>query len=665
MAGLNFENTADNSNFSQKVRTADDGVERATSELNQLFSNVKSQFTGNTKDLQVLYDSLLKQMFKNRQAEIDLLADGAEKRWMQLELDYKKGYAEIKKLEAEWKASSGGSLIKEQNNVLIQRKTNAEKKYSKGTEKALKKDDYDLLKASTKFLEILEKVGTQTTASLKKVRDALKDALNDSEIDLKPEERKKVQKAFDSLDLKIAERNPFSGLIDAFKDYFKAREAIKNIKENQPNENKENPESSNFSNSNIKKDPSSGMTLAEAEQKEQQSIQKIGESVNGIGAYGSAVTTGVGQIVGVLSDFGAEVPEVVSGTLAGVSQVTDSLAGISLTNPVSIIKGAFGALAGLGKMAAAWFKAGDAKHDENIKKMQKEIDGLSDSYADLEREAGKLYSTDKAEALETMNENLEEQSRLIEQQMQEEQDKKNTDKAKMKEYQDRLDENKKKIEENKEAAIEAICGTSITEAINEFAQAYADAWITGTSMAEASAKALRTVLKNAVVKSLEALISDDVEHLLGLIAKFWKDEKFDDSERQIIEDWLGMITNKSDNFLEGTGVLWDMLKDTETQSVSTQRGFNTMSQETADELNGRFTALQISGEEVKNQMVQAVIHLTNMASVSSQNGETLNLILEQHAKSNDYLDEISACTKKILASFGKKIDVLNYKLQTI
>ena len=661
MAGLNFENTADNSNFSQKVRTADDGVERATSELNQLFSNVKSQFTGNTKDLQVLYDSLLKQMFKNQQAEIDLLADGAEKRRMQLELDYKKEYAEIKKLEAEWKASSGGSLIKEQNNVLIQRKTNAEKKYRKGTEKALKKDDYDLLKASTKFLEILEKVGTQTTASLKKVRDALKDALNDSEIDLKPEEREKVQKAFDSLDLKIAERNPFSGLIDAFKDYFKAREAIKNIKENQPNENKENPESSNFSNSNIKKDPSSGMTLAEAEQKEQQSIQKIGESVNGIGAYGSAVTTGVGQIVGVLSDFGAEVPEVVSGTLAGVSQVTDSLAGISLTNPVSIIKGAFGALAGLGKMAAAWFKAGDAKHDENIKKMQKEIDGLSDSYADLEREAWNLYSTDKAEALETMNENLEEQSRLIEQQMQEEQDKKNTDKAKVKEYQDRLDENKKKIEENKEAAIEAICGTGITEAIDRFAQAYADAWINGTSMAEASTKVVKDLIKNAVVESLKQKLDPGIENLMTQIAEFMADGVLEPWEEAELQRMKEELDQQAEAYLSGAG---NILNGSFEQEAS-KGGFNTLSQETADELNGRFTALQISGEEVKNQMVQAVIHLTNMASVSSQNGETLNLILEQHAKSNDYLDEISACTKKILASFGKKIDVLNYKLQTI
>lgn len=661
MAGLNFENTADNSNFSQKVRTADDGVERATSELNQLFSNVKGQFTGNTKDLQVLYDSLLKQMFKNQQAEIDLLADGAEKRQMQLELDYKKEYAEIKKLEAEWKASSGGSLIKEQNNVLIQRKTNAEKKYSKGTEKALKKDDYDLLKASTKFLEILEKVGTQTTASLKKVRDALKDALNDSEIDLKPEEREKVQKAFDSLDLKIAERNPFSGLIDAFKDYFKAREAIKNIKENQPNENKENPESSNFSNSNIKKDPSSGMTLAEAEQKEQQSIQKIGESVNGIGAYGSAVTTGVGQIVGVLSDFGAEVPEVVSGTLAGVSQVTDSLAGISLTNPVSIIKGAFGALAGLGKMAAAWFKAGDAKHDENIKKMQKEIDGLSDSYADLEREAGKLYSTDKAEALETMNENLEEQSRLIEQQMQEEQDKKNTDKAKVKEYQDQLDENRRKIEENKEAAIEAICGTGITEAIDRFAQAYADAWINGTSMAEASTKVVKDLIKNAVVESLKQKLDPGIENLMTQIAEFMADGGLEPWEEAELQRMKEELDQQAEAYLSGAG---NILNGSFEQEAS-KGGFNTLSQETADELNGRFTALQISGEEVKNQMVQAVIHLTNMASVSSQNGETLNLILEQHAKSNDYLDEISACTKKILASFGKKIDVLNYKLQTI
>jgi len=214
---------------------------------------------------------------------------------------------------------------------------------------------------------------------------------------------------------------------------------------------------------------------------------------------------------------------------------------------------------------------------------------------------------------------------------------------------------------NGEAAIEAICGTSITEAINEFAQAYADAWINGTSMAEGSAKVVKNLIRDSIVGLLEKELNSGVTNLMTKIAEFMADGVLEPWEEAELQRMKEELDQQAEEYLSGAG---SILNDSFEQEAL-KGGFNTMSQETADELNGRFTALQISGEEVKNQMVQAVIHLTNMASVSSQNGETLNLILEQHAKSNDYLDEISACTKKILASFGKKIDVLNYKLQTI
>ena len=67
-----------------------------------------------------------------------------------------------------------------------------------------------------------------------------------------------------------------------------------------------------------------------------------------------------------------------------------------------------------------------------------------------------------------------------------------------------------------------------------------------------------------------------------------------------------------------------------TEQKSTAGGFETMSQDTATELNGRFTALQLSGEEIKNQMISAVISLNSLLSVSTNSNSILNNILNQH-----------------------------------
>ena len=92
-----------------------------------------------------------------------------------------------------------------------------------------------------------------------------------------------------------------------------------------------------------------------------------------------------------------------------------------------------------------------------------------------------------------------------------------------------------------------------------------------------------------------------------------------------------------------------------TEQESTVGGFETMSQDAASELNGRFTALQLSGEEIKNQMISAVISLNSLLSVSTNSNSILNNILNQHAITNSYLEDIAKYTKLILG-FGDKFD---------
>jgi tape measure domain-containing protein len=84
---------------------------------------------------------------------------------------------------------------------------------------------------------------------------------------------------------------------------------------------------------------------------------------------------------------------------------------------------------------------------------------------------------------------------------------------------------------------------------------------------------------------------------------------------------------------------------TSTSQESSKKGFATMSQDSADELNGRFTALQIAGEEIKNQMMAVVMGINSLTRISSIGNEVLNNILTQHVITNSYLDDITKYTK--------------------
>ena len=85
---------------------------------------------------------------------------------------------------------------------------------------------------------------------------------------------------------------------------------------------------------------------------------------------------------------------------------------------------------------------------------------------------------------------------------------------------------------------------------------------------------------------------------------------------------------------------------TSTSQESSKKGFGTeMTHEDAGELRGRFTALQIAGEEIKNQMIAVVMGINSLTSISSVGNEVLNNILTQHVITNSYLDDIAKYTK--------------------
>ncbi len=84
------------------------------------------------KEEQRMADELLKLRRKNEQDNIDIMADGKEKRLLQIKQEYKERMDEIARQEKEWKDAQGGSLTEEQNTEIDKAKKLAEQKRDGG-----------------------------------------------------------------------------------------------------------------------------------------------------------------------------------------------------------------------------------------------------------------------------------------------------------------------------------------------------------------------------------------------------------------------------------------------------------------------------------------------------------------------------------------------------
>lgn len=97
---------------------------------------------------------------------------------------------------------------------------------------------------------------------------------------------------------------------------------------------------------------------------------------------------------------------------------------------------------------------------------------------------------------------------------------------------------------------------------------------------------------------------------------------------------------------------------TSTSQESSKKGFATMSQDSADELNGRFTALQIAGEEIKNQnqlQTMSILELkagmltisANSSGIKDIASETRDLIRLSYEAITDIRDNTNVMVKPI------------------
>lgn len=223
------------------------------------------------------------------------------------------------------------------------------------------------------------------------------------------------------------------------------------------------------------------------------------------------------------------------------------------------------------------------------------------------------------------------------------------------EYIQNIEKYSEQLEEIAEKEREAVTGIGF----DAFKDVYLDMLSDLESTNEDFADDFEKNLQNAIFSALVAnKYSDRIKSLYEDWAKAGEDgltsreaEELRREQQQIVEDMLA----DREQLMEDFG--WS--SSSEQQSASS-RGFETMSQDTADELNGRFTALY----EVGLQILQNISVLQSI-SVSAQSSDaTLLEIKNLMILSNGHLEDISTFSKKILDGFGKKLDDINANLKS-
>lgn len=630
---------------------------------------------------------------QNQEAEIELMKDGAEKKKAQLEHEFNLEMDAIEKQSNEWKEAQKGKLTDEQHIELGSRRVKAEDKYVSGIAKVTKEETDAAKLAMNEYLKEYgswqEKRKAITYIYTKKIDEAKTQGLKLSLAEKMKRELAAVDDAahgstttiaqlFKDMSSKtVASMREIADEAELILDYINAgkweefgktgkdasgftkeqyellrldagqlkaiQERIKGVRKEaddlepvltKASKALKNIFSGNYSENKFQEELGKVLEGARAVT---QAAEFLGDSLSTISeAFGGNFLGGIAEGIGVATDAANAA---MSGAEAG-----------KVFGPWGAAAGA--AIGAISSLASSFSKLHDRKHEQKIQKIAEQIEVLEKNYEALGEKVEDAYSKKASGLIDEQNKLLEQQKLLIQNQIKEEESKKKTDANRIKEWQQQIEDINKTIKDNKEAAVDAIFGSDLQSAIDNFASAYVDAWSAGEDKAKSVKDVVKNMIKSMITESIKAAASDPMKAVREKLLQFWADDYINEWEQNYLNQMVENLQKDLDaKFAWADGI---MKEDSSYSQEASSKGFQSMSQETASELNGRFTALQIAGEEIKKQSEQQTVLQTLIStdttaikhSIETQNNYISEIVDIQY-ESVGYLSEISKNTKQL------------------
>ena len=418
----------------------------------------------------------------------------------------------------------------------------------------------DELMKTDDWINLFPNLDALSSKEIRRIIDNINAQLKNADLD--PINLKTVTDQLQEASDKAAMKNPFAAVVTGFRDYKTAMQEAIRLREKYNQTQQESDRQA-------------------ADQAELEAIIKKQRAWQNAQAAAAETSQLIGAVSGMLGNMGVDVPAEVEGLMGAL----DSFASMDITKPFSIVTGAIG---GIANLIGGIFGGGNQRKERNIQRLQDQIDALQKSYEDLGDAIENAYSYDASSMILQQNEMIDQQLKLIEQQIAEEKSKKNPDEDALEAYYEQMDELRKQQEKNKELAKDAIFGEDIKSAINNFANAYADAWAAGEDRAKSMKDVVKNMIKNVVIGMLSKDLAKDVEKLRAKLATFLYDGFLDPTEEHIVNDMIDDMVDKGEKYDPILKKYWG----TEDTQNAASKGFQAQSQDTGNELNGRFSDMQ-------------------------------------------------------------------------
>lgn len=676
------------------------------------------------KQQEQLAEQLLFLRRKNQQDEINLRADGTEKKLAQIDLDYQKELDAIKKQRKDWETAQGGKLTDKQ-----------EAKLGTWASNAAKKRESDIDSTSKAKLEADKKAWQEYFIEFGNYQEKRKNLIQKYD-----DEIAKLQSDSPEYAIKVAEKNQAVEQLD--EQYGRTTRAMADLFEDASNKSVSaiqdiidkyealieymsgtdkdisiaDLKGIGFTDKDIEKIEKGEISIKDVTdairglkdelkgkspwqafvsdlEKGIEAIKKGGSDSKKVGQGITDIGNAVTSFAPALGEFGSNIANIFGVSDSAITGVTDALGGLGTTAAGvgqimsgDIVGGAMSAVSGISSVVSAFegLFGADYSDYENMKAQYETLISIWDElitkkmdYIDIDYGTEAIKAAEEAEQL--VNIQISRQRQLIKQlassgasvgshslgyrindRLSKEDYQRISGLVGQKitaEYQlwDLSSEQIEKIlsDEKLVSVLDTVnkdfvtylqnivdYGEQLTEiaqkekeaitgiGFDEFKNGYADLLSDLDSTNEDFANNFEKDLRKAIFQSLIAnKYKDKIKELYDAWANYGKDGLSSDEAREI-RDMQAQLTDsllaEREQLMKDFG--WS--PSTEQQSASS-KGFQAMSQDTGEELNGRFTALQIAGEEIKNQNIiqsQSLNLLTVKAdALLSINTETRNI----------------------------------------
>ena len=642
-----------------------------------------------------LQKELLSLRRQNQQSEIDLMKEGSDKKIAQLNLDYDRELDTIRAREKEWREAQGGKLTKEQTIEIRMAKVNAGAKLGNATSDVIHEQIEAEERAMNEYLKeygsYLEKRQAITELYNEKIAKAttegerlsLAEGMKKELADVDNEAQKStsiITRLFDDMSkknitsiraiadeaekfLSFLERgeyssdNSFGITKEQFDVLRKSPDQLKAIKDEIANVRREADQmetSFNKVSNGLKK-----VFTSESDAKKlKEGLAEIEEGMSEIMQTGQFLSD-------TFSKLGDSFGGVFGGIAEGFSVAMDTVSSAMNGAKAGSMFGPLGASAGAAigvvtSLAGAIAKIHDKKNEKRIQRLQDQIDTLDKSYGKLEKSIEKAYSKDASKMIEQNNKLLEQQKILIQQQIREEQDKKKTDDSRIKEWQEQIEEINDVIADNKEKAVDAIFGEDLKSAIDNFANAQAEAWASGEDRAESAKDTVKKMMRQMVTESIKAATesSGAMEKIRDKLKEFYADNVLSGWEQDYIYNMAEELQKEIDRqFGWADSLMKDEVEEPEKEediSENTLKGaYAKASQESIDLLAGQTGADRILLEDIRGGMQPIREQMRLIYDMQSRGWEDVKAIRELSDKVEKNTDRIAENTREIKEVAGK------------